>query len=37
LYPQLAGLGQFLEERVVPELPRANARVLEAARVGAAV
>jgi aminoglycoside/choline kinase family phosphotransferase len=31
-YPELAALGRFLEERVVPELPRANARVLEAAR-----
>jgi aminoglycoside/choline kinase family phosphotransferase len=27
-YPELAALGRFLEERVVPELPRANARVL---------
>ena len=32
LYPELGALGRFLEERVVPELPRANARVLEAAR-----
>jgi N-acetylmuramate 1-kinase len=29
-YPELATLGRFLEERVVPELPRANARVLGA-------
>jgi len=26
-YPELADLGSFLERRVVPELPRANARV----------
>jgi aminoglycoside/choline kinase family phosphotransferase len=32
LYPELAALGRFLEERVVPELPRANARVLGPAR-----
>src|SRR6185312_5392885 len=31
-YPELAALGRFLEERVVPVLPRANAQVLEAAR-----
>jgi aminoglycoside/choline kinase family phosphotransferase len=30
-YPELAPLGRFLEARVVPELPRANARVLGAA------
>jgi aminoglycoside/choline kinase family phosphotransferase len=30
-YPELAALGRFLEARVVPELPRANARVLDAA------
>jgi aminoglycoside/choline kinase family phosphotransferase len=29
VYPELAELGRFLEARVVPELPRANARVLE--------
>jgi len=29
LYPELRALGRFLEERVVPELPRANARVLQ--------
>jgi aminoglycoside/choline kinase family phosphotransferase len=28
-YPELTALGRFLEERVVPELPRANARVLQ--------
>ncbi len=32
LYPELGGLGRFLEERVVPELPRANARVLDSVR-----
>jgi aminoglycoside/choline kinase family phosphotransferase len=31
-YPELAALGRFLEERVVPVLPRANAQVLEAVR-----
>lgn len=29
-YPELADLGRFLESRVVPELPRANARVAAA-------
>ncbi|HKT72476.1 MAG TPA: phosphotransferase [Steroidobacteraceae bacterium] len=28
-YPELADLGRFLEQRVVSELPRANARILE--------
>jgi aminoglycoside/choline kinase family phosphotransferase len=28
VYPELGALGLFLEERVAPELPRANARVL---------
>ncbi len=28
-YPELAGLSQLLEEHIVPELPRANARVAE--------
>jgi N-acetylmuramate 1-kinase len=30
-YPELAGLHEFLEAHVVPELPRANARVAEQA------
>jgi len=34
-YPELAGLSRFLEARVVPELPRANARVAAAAASGA--
>lgn len=28
LYPELADFGRFLELRIVPELPKANARVL---------
>ena len=35
LYPELAAFGAFLEARVVPQLPHANARALTAARVGA--
>jgi len=34
-YTELAGLSRFLEARVVPELPRANARVAAAAASGA--
>src|SRR3984885_7140165 len=33
-YAELAELSQFLEKRVVPELPRANERVAAAGRVG---
>jgi aminoglycoside/choline kinase family phosphotransferase len=35
-YPELAELARFLEERVVPALPRANERVAAAARAGSA-
>lgn len=35
-YPELAELARFLEERVVPELPRANARVTAAAAAAVA-
>jgi aminoglycoside/choline kinase family phosphotransferase len=31
-YPELAGMREFLEEHVVPELPRANARVASGIR-----
>jgi len=33
-YPELAGIARFLETRVVPELPRANARVAAGVRAG---
>jgi aminoglycoside/choline kinase family phosphotransferase len=34
-YPELAGLGRFLEQRVSAQLPRANARIAaERARAG---
>ncbi|MGH8148445.1 MAG: hypothetical protein ACRETB_00500, partial [Steroidobacteraceae bacterium] len=35
LYPPLAELGRFLQGRVAPELPRANARVAASRAAGA--
>jgi aminoglycoside/choline kinase family phosphotransferase len=36
LYPELAGLSEFLERRVAPELPRANERVARQAAAASA-